>query len=311
MTARRRPAPPASPSSGGRGGTLGDVLERREGGAPAEDRTLEKAVAGQPVGAVDAGGGHLAAGVEPGDAGGAVDVGANATDHVVGGRGDRDRLPRDVDAVLAARGGDRREAVAHSVAERPAVEQHVVGAVVDEALPDGARHDVASGQLAARIGVEQEPAPALVDDVGSLAAHRLADEESRRTRHGQGGGVELHELHARHLGADLPRQRDAVAGRLRRVGGVAPDLPAPPLARMTAPAPTTCIGPKAPRPRKPTPAQRPSPSRSSVTTGASSITVTPASRSPRHECRLDLAPGGIPAGVHDAVAAVRRLPADA
>ena len=60
-------------------------------------------------------------------------------------------------------------------------------------------------------------------------AHRLADEEARRTLHGERGRVELRELHARDLGARLVAERHAVAGGRLRVGAVAPEA-----ARATA-----------------------------------------------------------------------------
>ena len=48
---------------------------QRGGDPPGEDQPLQQRVRGQPVGPVHAGGGHLAAGVEPGQIGGAVEIG--------------------------------------------------------------------------------------------------------------------------------------------------------------------------------------------------------------------------------------------
>ena len=57
-----------------------------------EHQPLEQRVGGQPVGAVDAGGRHLAAGVEADQVGGAVEIGLDAATEVVAGRGDRDQV---------------------------------------------------------------------------------------------------------------------------------------------------------------------------------------------------------------------------
>ena len=61
------------------------------GDALGEDQALQQGVGGQPVRAVHAGAGDLAAGVQAGDGGAAVQVGADAAGGVVRGRGDRDR----------------------------------------------------------------------------------------------------------------------------------------------------------------------------------------------------------------------------
>ena len=80
---------------------------------------------------------------------------------------------------------------------------------------DRAGHDVARRELAARIGVEREPAAVAIHQQRAGAAHRLGDER-RRIHPGQleRGGMELEELEVAELGADLVRQRPAV-GRWR------------------------------------------------------------------------------------------------
>ena len=78
------------------GGRLVEPLER---GAAAEDEALAERVGGEPVGAVQAGAGALADGVEALDAGRApVEVGDDPAHHVVAGGGDRDALRRRVQA---------------------------------------------------------------------------------------------------------------------------------------------------------------------------------------------------------------------
>ena len=64
--------------------------EQGMGATPAEGEALEQGVGGEAVGAVDAGAGDFADGVEAGDRGAAPCVGANAAHPIVGGGGDRD-----------------------------------------------------------------------------------------------------------------------------------------------------------------------------------------------------------------------------
>ena len=90
---------PASTSAGRprSTGVRGSRLRRaaagaRVGGDPlGEHQALQQRVGGQPVRAVHAGAGDLAAGVQAGHGGAAVQVGAHAAAGVVGGGGDRDQ----------------------------------------------------------------------------------------------------------------------------------------------------------------------------------------------------------------------------
>ena len=78
--------------------------------AGAGDDALGEAVGGQPVGAVHARARDLADGVETGQRGRAVESAGHAAAREVGGRRDRDAVAGRIDADLAARLGDRREA---------------------------------------------------------------------------------------------------------------------------------------------------------------------------------------------------------
>ncbi|GAA3298710.1 hypothetical protein GCM10020295_35010 [Streptomyces cinereospinus] len=112
------------------------------------DQAFQEAVGGEPVGAVHAGAGDLPARVQPGDGGTAVGVGADAAGCVVGGRGDRDGLVDRVDAVGAAGGEDRREALLpHLGAEVPGVEEHVLGVLLLHAPHDALGDDVPGGRV--------------------------------------------------------------------------------------------------------------------------------------------------------------------
>src|SRR5262249_49917269 len=77
-----------------RGGVLGGVLA----GAAAEDQRVEQRVRAEAVAAVHGDAGALAGGVQTGDLGLAVGVGADAAHRVVVARLDVDRLAGDVDA---------------------------------------------------------------------------------------------------------------------------------------------------------------------------------------------------------------------
>ena len=83
----------------------------RQGGRDplGEHQPLEQRVGRQPVGAVHAGAGRLAAGVQARHAGPAEQVGADAAAGVVRGRHDRDQVGDRIDAVLPAARQDRRE----------------------------------------------------------------------------------------------------------------------------------------------------------------------------------------------------------
>ena len=71
-------------------------------GRLAEHQAFQQRVAGQPVGAVQAGVGGFADRIEAGQVGPAVQVGDDAAAGIVRGRHDRDRLLGDVDAEFQA-----------------------------------------------------------------------------------------------------------------------------------------------------------------------------------------------------------------
>ena len=81
-------------------------------GAAGIDRRFEQGVAGQAVGAVQAGEGDFADGVQCLDVGFAIDVDRNTAAQVVGGRHDRERLLGHVEAEFQAGLVDVGKAVA-------------------------------------------------------------------------------------------------------------------------------------------------------------------------------------------------------
>ncbi|KYK17038.1 hypothetical protein AUW26_14155 [Streptomyces sp. CC71] len=141
----------------------------------------------------------------------------------MGGRGDRDRFGDRVDAVGAAGGEDRGEAVLpHLGAEVAGVEVHVLGALFLHAARDALGDDVPGGEFRQLVLSHHEAHAVGVHQVGALAANRLrdqgllalgvrAEEEDR--------GVELDELQVADLGARPEGEGHAAArgdGRVRR-----------------------------------------------------------------------------------------------
>ena len=116
--ARTSRPPPAAAGRRHRGrrGALGPVVRvvgqgaHRAGG---QHRGLQQPVGGEPVGPVRARGRALAHGEEARDRGAPLHVGQRAADGVVRGRGDRDRVARQVEPVLRAEGGHGGEAPEH------------------------------------------------------------------------------------------------------------------------------------------------------------------------------------------------------
>ncbi len=194
-----------------------------------EDQALQEGVGGEPVRAVHARAGHLAARVQTRDRRTAVQVRPYAAGRVVGRRGDRDRLGDRVDAVGAAGRQDGREAgLPHLGAEVPGVEVHVLGALLAHPPHDALGDDVAGGQLRQFVLPDHEAHAVRVDQVGALAAHRLGDQRLLALRVGaqeEHGGVELDEFEVRDLRTGAQGERDAVARRDGRVGGGREDLP--------------------------------------------------------------------------------------
>ena len=87
-----------------------------------------------------------------------------------------------------------------------------------------ARDQVARGQLTRRVIPGHEALAIGIDQMRALTAQRLRQQKPRRARDIQRGGMELHEFQVGHLRARVPRQRHAVAGGDRGVGGVAKHL---------------------------------------------------------------------------------------
>ena len=88
---------------------------------------------------------------------------------------------------------------------------------------DGARHDVARGQLAHGMVSLHETLARRVAQNRAFAAQRFRKQESRRARNVQRGGMELDELDVADLGAGAISRGDSIAGGDVGIGGVAED----------------------------------------------------------------------------------------
>ena len=196
----------------------------RQAGARAIDEAFEQGIAGESIGAMDAGAGDFAGGVEAGDGGSSVQIGGNAAHGVVGGGEDGAGLAVEVDAVSEAGGVDAGEAVFDEIgAAAGEVEQDVGSAVAFHFGDDGAGDDVAGGEVALRVIAFHEAFASEVEQAGAFAAEGFGEEEAGRAGDVEGGGVELDEFEVTDGGAGAPGHGDAVAGGDIGIGGVLKD----------------------------------------------------------------------------------------
>ena len=189
-------------------------------------QAFQQRVAGQAVGAVQAGAGDLADGVQAGHVGAAGEVGHDAAAGVVRGRHHRDGFAGDVDAQFQAARVDIGEMLAAGKLAGLCVMSRIdaVEAAVFHFEVDGAGHHVARRQFGARVVLRHEARAVGQSQDAALAAHRFGDQEGLGVRVVQAGRVELDELHVGHPASGAPAHGDAVAGRDVGIGGVEIDL---------------------------------------------------------------------------------------
>ena len=108
------------PTSGVSKGTRGRRARHRRGRPGAEHEPLEQRVAGQPVGPVHAGACHLASGEQCRNRRAAVEIGFDATHHVVRRRADGNPIARQVQTGLRARAARSSEIAAGRTRDRGA-----------------------------------------------------------------------------------------------------------------------------------------------------------------------------------------------
>ena len=185
-----------------------------------EDQAFHQRVAGQAIGTMHAAAGHFAHRVQPGQGGGGLVVGANATHPVVGRRCHRDRCGGGFESQLAAASQDRWELSfqpRHS--HRPQIKPEVGQLTLPHPLDQGAADGIAGGEVTAGQLSHGTVAP-LIHQPSSFAAHRFGDQEMGGTRQHQRCGVKLHELQVADHRSRLPSHGDAIAAGLGGIGGV-------------------------------------------------------------------------------------------
>ncbi len=198
--------------------------------APGEDEGFEEGVRGQAVGAVDAGAGDFADGVEARDAGAAEEVGADAAHPVVRGGGDGDGFVGPVKVAGAGFGVDGGEALREvGGGLRGDIEEDGLVVLGGHLAGDAAGDDVAGGEFGGGVDVLHEAAVVVVEKGRAFAADGLGDEEGSgggglQVGGGEGGGVELVELEVGEVRAGAESHGDAVAGGYGGVGGMEEEL---------------------------------------------------------------------------------------
>jgi hypothetical protein len=106
------------------------------------------------------------------------------------------------------------------------VEVDAVDAVLLDLEVDGARDDIAWGELGTRIVARHEALAIGQLQQAAFAAHRLRDQERLGMRVEEAGGVELDEFHVGNCRSGTPAHGHPVARRGIGVGRVQVDLPA-------------------------------------------------------------------------------------
>jgi hypothetical protein len=178
---------------------------------------------------------------------------------------------------------------------------------------DRGRDDVARGEVGQRVRAGHDSASGPVDEHRTLAAHGFGDQGLLPLRAGTGPehrGVELHHLDVCHLGARPEGQRHAVAGRAGRVGRRGVDVAVPAggeddgAGAQVAGVGECAVGAGAGDAQ---PDDVPVPGAQGVQRHRLLEHLDAAVAEGGGERAGDLGAAGIPAGVHDAVAAVSAL----
>ena len=180
---------------------------------------------------MQAGGGHLAAGPEPGDRAPARGVHRDAAHVEVRRRHHRDRLPGRVEPGPRQAAVMRREARAKAgpSASRASRKTRCPGC---DRRQTRARHHVRGASSAPGMSARKR-SPGLVDQHRAFAAHRLADQRQRVEPGVQRRRVELHELQ---VGSTAPARAASTSPWPKapsRVGRMQVNPPTPPVASTT------------------------------------------------------------------------------
>ena len=173
---------------------------------------------------MDARAGHLADRAQVAEGRAPVAVDRHTAARVVG-RGDDGNGPgREVEAILEAAldelGKPASDPLRRFVRD---VEKDIRLVLLEHALVDGARDDVAGRELPVGVDLLEERLSRDVRDAGALAAQRLGQKQASFRMH-ERGRVELDVLEVQEPCAGAPRHREAVSAGSGRVGRVQIDL---------------------------------------------------------------------------------------
>jgi len=192
--------------------------------ARAEHESFEERVACQAIGSVNSGAGRFAGRVQIWNAGAPVDIGLNAAHGIMSRRVDWRGVLGEIDAVAQASFVDTREAGAEVVApEMGEVERDGAGA--RDFADDGARDDIAGGQLALGMIALHETLAGCIAKDGAFAAQGFREQKARCAGQKEGGGMELDEFDVADFSASTIGGTDAVAGGDIGIRGLAEDAP--------------------------------------------------------------------------------------
>ena len=152
----------------------GQTVDQHTGDAIGEHEPFEQGVGRQPVGAVNAGAGHFAAGEQSAQRCAAGQVGADAATGVVLRGRDGDELRHRIDPQLTRSSQDRGEPFLPDLGtQAAAVEPDVGGACLAHRPHDGLGHNVARSEFRQWVQVGHEPPPVRIQQDRPFTAHGL------------------------------------------------------------------------------------------------------------------------------------------
>ena len=189
---------------------------RKSTGHPVgENQAFKQGVRCQPVGTMNSGARYFTDCPEPLARRATLEIGADPSHRVVQCRSHRNQVLRRIDSVSGQNAGDPGEP-AGEIRNLPRVEPGTARSI---GRRDGAGHNIPRRQLTARIGIEGEAMAIPVQEESTGASHRLGNERGRVYAWKlESGRMELQKFEVSQLGAYLPCEGPAVAGRHQRVG---------------------------------------------------------------------------------------------
>src|SRR5579883_546406 len=174
-----------------RRGFLREVI----GNPYAVDQTLQQRIAGQPIGAMDAGAGNLSHRIEARHSCLPIGIDQDPTHTIMGRRGNGDQVGSQVQSILTAGRSNRGKTRPYTLSRQmPEIEVLAGRLFSDHLTQDGARDDIAWGQLGLFTVTWHKPLARMVAQISALATDRLRDQVGCAISHGQNGWMKLHKL---------------------------------------------------------------------------------------------------------------------